>query len=355
MTAARLEIVSAGLRDLVQDAGRLHGRGVGAPVSGAADAPLWRLTQAVAGGPDGAAAIEFALRGPVVRAVDGPVRVALGGAAGRVTNAAGETAPLPPLRSVTLQPGERLVMGPTTRALGYLCVAGGIDAPAVLGARATDLRAGFGGWRGRALRAGDALPLGGDAPIGSERAAPRAPADRAGRPLRVIMGPQTAHFTDAALETFLAADWRVTDDVDRMGVRLEGPRLAHSDLGADMTSEGLTVGAVQVPGAGQPIVLGVESHTVGGYPKIAVVIAADIAELGQLRPGDRLRFEAVSLAEAQAARQAAARDLAGAIAAVAPWRGAATVDADALRGANLVSGVVHAGAPRFPHALEDEP
>jgi biotin-dependent carboxylase-like uncharacterized protein len=350
MTAARmLEVVRAGPRDLLQDGGR-RARAVGAPVGGAADPPLWRLTQAVAGGPDGAAALEFALTGPTLRARGGAARVALGGAAGKLIDPGGEARALPPLRSATLAEGWTLAVGPTERAVGYLCVEGGFDADVVLGAASTDLRAGFGGWKGRALRAGDAVPVHGPPPQGGERQA--TPPRAADGPLRAMPGPQDAHFTPEARTLFFEAEWRVTPDVDRMGVRLEGPRLEHSALGADMTSEGLTIGAVQVPGAGQPIVLGVESHTIGGYPKIAVVISADIGRLGQLRPGDAVRFQAVSLAQARAAWREAEAALAAALAGVGPARGAA-VDEAALRGANLIGGVVSAAAPRLPGALEE--
>lgn len=341
--ARTLEVMAPGPRTLAQDAGRPGWRGVGAPVSGAADGVLWRLAQAVAGGPEGACALEFALLGPTLRASGGPVRLALGGAEGRVSGPDGEARRAPALRSFTLAEGETLAIGPVAGgAVGYLAVEGGLDLPVVMGARATDLRAGFGGFHGRALKAGDRLPLAGPPPHGPERALTAPPPPACG-PLRVIMGPQADHFAAEALETFLAAEWRVSDEVDRMGARLEGPRLRHSEKGADMISEGLAIGAIQVPGAGQPIVLGIESHTIGGYPKIAVVVAADIPRLGQLTPGRTVRFAAVTLEQAAAARREAAAALARALASIRPVQGgAAAVDPAALASANLVSGVVSA-------------
>ncbi|MFN3615054.1 MAG: biotin-dependent carboxyltransferase family protein, partial [Rubrimonas sp.] len=303
-----LAILDPGPRATVQDAGRTAARRMGAPVSGVADAPLWRLTQAVAGGPDGAACVEFTLKGPRIRAEGGALRVALGGAEGRITGPEGE-APLPALRSATLAPGQTLTVGPTAGgAAGYLCVQGGLDVPMVIGARATDLRAGFGGWKGRALQAGDVIPVAGPPPGGPEQTAD--PLPRATGPFRVILGPQQDHFTEDAVAAFLSAEWRVGSEVDRMGARLEGPRLDHSALGPDIASEGLTIGAIQVPGGGQPILLGVESHTIGGYAKIACVIGADIPRIGQLVPGARLRFAAVTADQALAARRAAAAALA---------------------------------------------
>jgi biotin-dependent carboxylase-like uncharacterized protein len=348
-----LEIVDPGPRATLQDAGRPGFRRMGAPVSGAADAPRWRMALAVAGAAADAAAIEFALKGPVVRAVGGPVRVALAGAAGRITGLDGAR-PLPALRSATLAEGETLTVGPVAGgAYGYLAVAEGIDAPVVMGARATDLRAGFGGWEGRALAAGDRLPLLGAAPAGPERVLAAPPPEPAG-PLRVVLGPQRDHFTDAAVETFLSADWAVTPEADRMGVRLEGPRLEHSATGPDIASEGLTIGAIQVPGGGQPILLGVESHTIGGYAKIATVISADIPRIARLTPGARLRFGAVSIEQAVAARRAAESALTAALASVRPWTGEAGIDEAALRSANLISGALDALRPP-PAAEEDTP
>ncbi len=341
-----LEIVAPGPRAHVQDAGRLGLRGAGVPPCGAADGPLWRLGNGVAGAPEGAAAVEFALRGPTVRAVGGPVRVALAGAAGRL----GERGALPALRSATLAEGETLTVGAVEGgAVGYLCVGGGLDLPPVLGARATDLRAGFGGVAGRALAAGDRLPVGGPPPAGPERAG-ALPQATAG-PLRVVMGPQTAHFTEAALAAFLDAEWRVSDQVDRMGARLLGPRLVHSDLGADMVSEGMLRGAIQVPGDGAPIILGVDAHTIGGYPKIAVVISADLPRVGQLLPGAAVRFAAVTVEQAVGARRAAESALAEALAAVAALRDGP--DLAMLASSNLVSGVIDARRPSLPGGLEE--
>lgn len=347
-----LVILDPGPRATVQDAGRDAARRMGAPVSGAADGPLWRLTQAVAGGPDGAAAIEFTLKGPRIRAEGGPLRVALGGADGRIAGPDGET-PLPALRSTTLAPGQTLTVGPTTGgAAGYLCVQGGLDVPVVIGARATDLRAGFGGWKGRALAAGDAIPVAGPPPAGPEHMAD--PLRAASGPFRVILGPQQDHFTSDAVEAFLSAEWRVGPEVDRMGARLEGPTLQHSALGPDIASEGLTIGAIQVPGGGQPILLGVESHTIGGYAKIACVIRADLPRIGQLVPGARLRFAIVSLEQALAARRDAAAALARALASVRVWRPDAGPDPERLASANLISGALDARAPRLPGWLDEE-
>jgi biotin-dependent carboxylase-like uncharacterized protein len=345
-----LLIRAPGPQTTLQDLGRPRARRHGVPLGGAADAEAHRLALALAGAPADAATLEFRLAGPSVAAAGGAVRVALVGAAGRIARADGRVEALASLRSATLEDGDALAVGPSAGAAGYLALSPAPAVAPVLGARGTMLRAGFGGWEGRALRAGDRLPLEGPGPVGPERAAGWAPG--AG-PLRVIMGPQEGHFTAGARDAFLSAAFTATAETDRMGVRLAGPPLAHSALGADILSEGLAPGSVQVPGDGQPILLGVDAQTIGGYPKIATVISADLPRIGRLRPGDAVRFAAVTLDQARAAWAAAEAGLAAAIAAIRPAGGAP--DAAALLGAELAGGAVDAARPdHFPHALTED-
>ena len=353
-----LEILDPGPRATVQDAGRPGWRSAGVPVCGAADKTAWRLacglSGAGGGAGEGAAAIEFALRGPVLRAVGGAVRVALAGAAGRIEGADGALRALPAFASATLAEGETLRVGAVEAgAFGYLAADADFDLPLVMGSRATDLRAGFGGLEGRSLRKGDRLAVPGPAPRGPERALTPPPPDAG--PLRVIPGPQDDHFTPEALARFTATDWRVSAEVDRMGARLQGEGLTHNARGADITSDGLTVGAIQVPGDGLPIILGPDSHTIGGYPKIATIITADLSRAGQLTPGALVRFRAVTLDQARAAAVAARAALDKALAAMRPFHGAGGMDLAALASGNLVSGMIDAQAPRFPGSLEETP
>jgi biotin-dependent carboxylase-like uncharacterized protein len=187
-----------------------------------------------------------------------------------------------------------------------LCVRGGIDVPLVLGSASTHLVTGLGGLEGRALRAGDRLAIGARivAESSSRPIDPQViPGYRAGSPFRVTDGPQVGWFSDAWRAAFLDATWTVTESCDRMGIRLEGPVLERRDA-REVVTEGVPLGAVQVAGDGRPIILFVEHQTTGGYPKIANVISADLARLGQLRPRDRIRFVCVSLDEARAALRA---------------------------------------------------
>ena len=185
--------------------------------------------------------------------------------------------------------------------VAYLCVQGGFALPPVMGSLSTYTRAGFGGFEGRRLAAGDVLPLGRPtAPDGRERLLPHpVPAERA-RPLRVLLGPHEEMFTEAAIRTLLSEPYSVTNNADRLGMRLAGPALEH--VGArEIVSDGNATGCLQVPGDGQPMVLMPDRHTTGGYPKIATIITADLHRLGQALPGSVLRFEAVAPEQAEVA------------------------------------------------------
>jgi biotin-dependent carboxylase-like uncharacterized protein len=192
-------------------------------------------------------------------------------------------------------PGQVLRLGPTrSGARCYLCVRGGIEVKLLLGSASTHLLSGLGGHEGRALRKGDVLKIG--AAKGStrkpklsakalERLAP-------GKALRVTPGPQSAWFTKSAQKIFYGNVYRVTEESNRVGLRLEGAPIA-APTGGRMISEGTALGAIQVPEGGLPMILSVEQQTTGGYPKIANVICADFHSLGQLRPRDEIRFERV--------------------------------------------------------------
>jgi antagonist of KipI len=183
----------------------------------------------------------------------------------------------------------------------YLCVAGGIETPLFLSSASTHLMTGLGGWRGRALRKGDVLIIGSarNRPPGRRirremlaRLAPR-------KLLRVTPAPQSAWFTDEQRAAFVSDPYRVTQEANRMGLRLEGTPVPCAES-SHMITEGVALGAIQIPANGQPIVLFVEQQTTGGYPKIANVISADLPSVGQLRPGDEVRFEWVSVETARA-------------------------------------------------------
>ncbi len=344
---AALEVLAPGIACSVQDAGRFGHRAIGVPLAGAADGLLLACANALLGNAAGAAAIEIPLAGPTLHLpaqAAAPVGVALAGdAQARLARADGTSTALKAWCSATLFPGDTLAVGVVRSGLAYLALSGGCAVATVLGSRATYTRAALGGIQGRALMAGHQLPCA--ALQGSPwmlRRARSAWQLRAG-PLRVMVGPQQAHFDATAYAQFLSQPYVVSRDADRMGLRLQGAALAHaSGYGPDIISEAVVPGAIQVPGNGQLIILGVDAQTVGGYAKIACVISADLPRLAQLRAGDAVRFIAVTAAQALQARREQA-------AAWAAWQQGIQMlapggepDLAALYSANLISGMLDA-------------
>jgi allophanate hydrolase subunit 2 len=166
-------------------------------------------------------------------------------------------------------------------------------------------------------------------------APPLAPADQ---PIRVVLGPQQKSFRKEAFANLLDAEFRVSNDTDRMGMRLDGPVLRHR-RGWDIVSDAIATGSIQVPGSGQPIVLLADHQTTGGYPKIATVISADLPRLGRCRPGDPLRFVSVELEAAEDMCREAEREFAKLVGALEPAPSEIELDIESLYGANLISGV----------------
>lgn len=334
-----IEILDARLPASFQDGGRPGYRHLGVPLSGALDAEWLAIANALVGNPAATVALEIRLRGPRLRTTQAITLALAGEFSARIEDAAGQSRPADNWRSLAIAESEILDIGYLKSGIGYLAVQGGFDLPAVLGSRSTYARAGLGGIDGRGIRAGDCLKVGASAPPISLRL-PQAPRLADG-PLRVIAGPQRDYFTDAGWATFLDTEFCVSREADRMGLRLDGPRLAHDAArGSDIISDAVTPGAIQVPGDGRPIVLLADCQTVGGYPKIATVIGADLPRLGHVLPGQTLRFVEVSLEQALAARRTAAAILAECIASMVPQR--AGFNLDALYSANLIDGVINA-------------
>ncbi|WP_036283830.1 biotin-dependent carboxyltransferase family protein [Methylocystis sp. ATCC 49242] len=328
---ARLLVRAAGPGVTVQDAGRFGHSRFGVTPAGPMDkAAFLAATRAV----DAVAAIEVSLGGATFEAGGATLMVALAGGAFDI-RLDGEK--LPVACVTPLPPGSRLsVRAGASGAWCYLAVGARFELARALGSLATHARSGIGP---KPLTAGDALPLSHIADPPCEVRALHAPAlARGDAPIRVMLGPQDDYFSPEAIETFLSAEWRVGARSDRMAYALEGPRLAHS-RGHDIVSDGAAMGAVQIPGSGAPFVLMADRQPTGGYPKIACVIGADLGRLAQLRPGERLRFRAVSWEEAVAARRAL--ETATAAEADLPPL-AAGLSSEALLATNLVSGVVSA-------------
>lgn len=339
--SAIVEVVEAGLAVAVQDLGRPGYRQLGVPLSGALDPQLMTAANRLLGNPPDAPVLEVCLGGPALKALSGTVRVALAGElGGQVVRAKGQVLKVQPWQTATLFPGDLIRIGGCPGGVGYVGITGGFAVPEQLGSRSTYRRAALGGVQGRALALGDRIACGalsGDPWLESWG---RAPWHRDEGPIRVMLGPQDDHFTAAALRSFLGTPYRVTRDLDRMGIRLDGAALAHNERGAEIVSDGVAPGAIQVPANGQPIVLMADCQTSGGYPKIATVIRADLPRLAHLRPGDEIRFVAVDHGEARAALLRQEQALVAWSEAIESFRPPGVIDEAALYGGNLISGAV---------------
>ena len=278
-----LTVVDAGPQTTVQDRGRPGWAHLGVPRAGALDRPAADLANRLAGNEPAAAVLETTLGG-VAFDVSEPTLFVVTGADCVVTVADRAVAFAEP---VLAPAGARVRVGGATRGVrSYVAVAGGLAVDAVLGSRSTDTLAHVGP---AVLRAGDVLPLG--EPGGPPAGVDVGPVRGYLRPavLRVEPGPRADWFRDAALTAFTGSTYAVSGDSNRVGLRLEGPALERSRED-ELPSEGIVLGAVQVPASGQPLVFLNDHPTTGGYPVIAVVDPDDLWQCAQLRPGDRVRF-----------------------------------------------------------------
>ncbi len=296
MTVGIIRVIEGGLLTTVQDLGRPGYQALGISPAGAADEYAFRLANWAAGNPPEAAGLEITLVGPRLLFTSDTMLALTGADLGPVLDGQ----PLPMWGAARVRGGSTLAFAGGPRGCrAYLAVAGGIDVPPVLGSRSTDLLGRFGGLDGRPLRAGDELPLGHALPGVQPRVIPPEliPFYPEETEARVVLGPQEDRFTSEGLRTFLGSPYRVTPQSDRVGLRLEGPAIRHRGK-ADIVSDGMPAGAVQVPQDGRPLVVLANRQTVGGYPKIATVASADLWRLAQLRPGNRVSFRAVTPEEA---------------------------------------------------------
>jgi biotin-dependent carboxylase-like uncharacterized protein len=334
MTGLRVD--RPGLSTTVQDLGRPGHQRFGVPVSGALDPLALRLANALVGNEPGTAALEILALGPTLTVETDSIRIALVGSDVGLRIDGND---IPAGRSVTVLHGAKIAIGGFTDAAScILAVEGGFDLDPSMGSLSTYARGGFGGFRGRALKVGDLLPLKqAAASAGPERKAP--PIDYGGGPIRVVLGPQDSWFEPASIARFFAEPYTITAEADRMGMRLEGAKLDHAK-GFNIVSDGIAPGHIQVPGTGQPIVLLADRQTVGGYPKIGAVIGADLARLARMRPGDRVRFAPIEVVEAEAARRTQAAGFAKLVQAIGPLVVVPTTEQ--LLETNLIDGVVSA-------------
>jgi biotin-dependent carboxylase-like uncharacterized protein len=305
--SAALRILEPGLLTTVQDLGRVGYQHLGVPTSGALDPLSFRAANLLVGNKPTEGALEIAYVGPKFVVEADSANLACAGASASIEVLPDEVAVsgirYSSMQSFRAQRGQVVRIGPTSgSSVIYLAVEGGFDIEPILGSVSTYLRGGIGGWQGRPLAAGDALPL--RRSSGSDRDEFRLEGLDLARPsrFRVVLGPQQARFSERSIKAFLEGEYTVSPATDRMAILLDGPELEHA-AGHDIISDGIALGSIQVPGHGRPIVLMADRQTTGGYPKVATVISADLPALGRSRIGDKISFQETSVAEAQQLRR----------------------------------------------------
>ena len=308
---ATVIVHKAGLLTTVQDRGRYGYQRYGMPVSGAMDVFSLELANLLVGNDPGDACLEATISGPDLE-FTGAAWIAITGAdMDPHLNSQG----IPMDTAVDVKPGDKIgFRGLRSGCRAYISFVGGIALPPVMGSRSTYLRAGIGGFQGRVLMPGDELPLG--EPSGKPRLKkiPEGliPEYKHEQTIRIISGPEAHYFEIAGLRSFLSTEYTVTAQSDRMGYRLTGEPIKHKEGMTNIISAGISLGTVQVPGDGQPIILMTDRQTSGGYARIANVITVDLTLLAQMRPGGRIQFKETTLDIAQQvsiSRQLALLDL----------------------------------------------
>ena len=329
-----LTLATVGPGATIQDGGRHGWLRYGVTPAGPMDWVALEMANLALGNAPDAAAIEIG-PGGIALTVDAPLPLAFAGGGFAWSRA---DAALPSAARIMLKPGEVLrARGGAWGSFAVLAVPGGVDVAPVMGSRATHTRSGLGGVEGRALRAGDRFAI--EACPPQDDAAIEAPwLARRDAPLGVILGPQDDHFQPDTIDAFLAATWTLTAQADRMAYKLEGPKIAARTH--DIVSDGVALGAIQIAGDGQPMVLMADRQPTGGYAKIAHVARADIGRLAQLRPGETCRFARLDADAARTALLELRRRLAGTRDRLAPLR--RVPSAASLMGENLVGGVTDA-------------
>lgn len=301
-----MTILSPGPLSTIQDVGRFGAMGMGFSPGGVMDSRSMQLANLLVGNAAGVGVVEMTMAGLTAR-FDCDCVIALTGAdmCARL-----EEQMVKRYQAISVHAGDTLRMQTAQHGMrAYLAVAGGFDLPTVMGSMSTNLKCRLGGFHGRKLQRGDVLPL-------NQSLSLNEPGKRLPIPeeypeevkLRVLLGPQEDAFTRQGLFTFLNETYTVTDQADRMGIRLSGAKI-DSKSGVDIISDGIATGSIQIPASGTPIIMMADRQTTGGYAKIATVISADLPIAAQVRPGTRIRFAQVTEQEAVRLRREAVRQM----------------------------------------------
>lgn len=296
-------VLKPGVLTTIQDSGRVGYLGSGFSPSGVMDRRAYRMANLLVNNAPNAPVLEFCLTGPTLRFTS-PTFIAVAGGNFAPTL---DGAPVPMYRAVGVKRGQVLSFSAASQGMfGYLAIAGeGLDVPEVMGSRSTNLKCSLGGWHGRSLASGDYISAVESMDflenLGShtvENDAAFYGWSQSAITLRVVPGPQEDLFTQVGIETFYGQEYQTTSQCDRMGFRLAGP-VIETVAGSDIISDGIALGAIQVPSHGQPIIMLADRQTTGGYAKIGTVASVDIPKLVQCRPGKAIRFERITVQHAQ--------------------------------------------------------
>jgi len=293
-----IKIIKPGLFTTIQDRGRIGYQKYGIPVSGAMDDFAFRVANILVENEEYEAVLESTFIGPSIEiGFDGFIAITGANMSPKLNGNA-----VPMWRSIEVHKGDLLTLsGALEGVRSYIAFGGGIIVPEIMKSKSTYVRASLGGYKGRKLIEGDEIPV----DVAKSKAKTTRYLSKVYIPryskrnvVRVVLGPQDDHFTPEAIDTFLNSEYKITAEADRMGYRLEGPKLAHAKS-PDIISDGIVFGSVQVPGHGLPIVMMADRQTTGGYAKIATVIWPDLSLLAQMGPGDTVRFKKVSIEQSQ--------------------------------------------------------
>lgn len=291
-------VLKAGMLTTVQDLGRTGYQSQGFGVSGVMDVRSFKIANLLLDNPENEAALEITLIGPTLEFTSATIIAITGGDFQPMIN----KKPAPMYTAIYMNKGDILeFQSARTGSRAYIAFSSYLDIPVIMGSRSTNIRSQVGGYKGRKLQAGDYVRFRIKRrylPYFLSRKLDMDEFDQEDAVLRVVLGPQDSHFTKQGMESFLESEYEVTSDFDRMGCRLEGPFIAYKDT-ADIISDGITMGSVQVPSHGKPIIMLSDRQTTGGYAKIATVASVDIPKLVQRKTDHKIRFKAISVTDAQ--------------------------------------------------------
>lgn len=294
----KIKIFKAGMLTLIQDKGRIGYQQYGVPVSGVMDSIAQRVANILVGNQEDEAIIEATLIGPGIEFLDEAIIAITGGDLSPEINGK----PIPMWKSLYVKAGDRLDFKAMKKGCrSYIGFSGSIDVPSIMDSKSTYTRGNMGGYEGRGLKPGDIINI-----LEPEKPLRELAGRIAGKDIysyidteeiRVVAGPQEDGFTQEGIKTFYSCEYGVTNECDRMGYRLSGNKIEHKE-GGDIISDGIAMGAIQIPGHGMPIIMMADRQTTGGYTKIANVITVDLPKVAQKKPGDKIKFKKVSIQEA---------------------------------------------------------